>query len=243
MDPTGFGRIWVYLQTTPLLGLASTLIAYQIGIWVSARFRNHALVNPILIAIILLGALLLATGTPYNVYFDGAKFVHFLLGPATVALAIPMHANLKRMRRSAHAILIAILAGSVVASVSAVAVARLMGASPEIVLSLAPKSITTPIAMGVAERIGGQPSLTAVFVLLTGLIGTALMAGIMRLARISDWRAYGLAAGTAAHAMATARVLQQNDTGGAFGGVAIGINGLITAITIPLLLELWAAFS
>jgi predicted murein hydrolase (TIGR00659 family) len=243
MSASSFGRIWVYLAATPLLGLACTLIAYQIGLWVSARFNNHALVNPILIAIILLVLLLLATGTPYSVYFDGAKFVHFLLGPATVALAIPMHANLKRMRRSARAILIAILAGSVVASVSAVAVARLLGASPEIVLSLAPKSITTPIAMGVAERIGGQPSLTAVFVLLTGLIGTALMAGVMRLARITDWRAYGLAAGTAAHAMATARLLQQNETAGAFGGLAIGINGLVTAITIPLLLELWAAFS
>ena len=191
MNPESFTRIWVYLQTTPLLGLASTLLAYQLALWLSHKLGNRAVLNPVLIAIVLL----------------------------------------------------AILAGSVVASVSAVAVAGLLGGSREIMMSLAPKSITTPIAMGVAERIGGQPSLTAGFVLLTGLIGTGVMALVMRLARIRDWRAYGLAAGTAAHAMATARVLQQSETGGAFGGLAIGLNGLITAITIPLLLELWNAFS
>ncbi len=243
MNPESFTRIWVYLQTTPLLGLASTLLAYQLALWLSHKLGNRAVLNPVLIAIVLLGTLLTVTGTPYSVYFEGAKFVHFLLGPATVALAIPMHANLRRMRRAAPAVLLAILAGSVVASVSAVAVAGALGGSREIMMSLAPKSITTPIAMGVAERIGGQPSLTAGFVLLTGLIGTGLMALVMQLARIRDWRAYGLAAGTAAHAMATARVLQQSETGGAFGGLAIGLNGLITAITIPLLLELWNAFS
>ncbi|HVJ56106.1 MAG TPA: LrgB family protein [Aliidongia sp.] len=236
-----FGRIWVYLETTPLLGLASTLIAYQLALWISARLRNPSYANPVLIAILLLGGLLLATGTPYAAYFEGAKFVHFLLGPATVALAIPMHANLTRMRRAAPAILLAILAGSIVASASAMVIAKLLGASPDIVLSLAPKSVTTPIAMGVAERLGGNPSLAAVFVLLTGLIGTALMAGIMRLARITDWRARGLAAGTAAHAMATARILQQNETAGAFGGLAIGVNGIFTALTVPVLFGLMTA--
>ncbi len=238
MNPGQFAAIWVYLQTTPLLGLASTLLAYQAAVWLHARLGRPALINPVLIAIISLVLLLLMTGTPYGAYFEGAKFVHFLLGPATVALAVPMYANLGRMRRSAGAVLVAVLAGSLTASLSAIMTAHWLGAAPEIVLSLAPKSVTTPIAMGIAEQIGGQPSLAAVFVLLTGLIGAGLMSVVLRLARIADARAHGLAAGTAAHAMATARAFLVSETAGAFGGLAIGLNGLITALTLPPLLRL-----
>ena len=228
-------HLWVYLETTPLLGLAATLLVFRGAMEVARLARGHALANPVLIAIVVLSCLLLATGTPYSAYFQGAQYVHFLLGPATVALALPMYANLARIRRSAHAILPAILAGSVVAAASAMLLARLLGAPREIVLSLAPKSVTTPIAMGVAEQIGGNPSLAAIFVLITGLTAGVLIGPVMKLVRVKDWRAQGLAAGTAGHGLATARMLLLSETAGAFGGLAIGLNGVITAILVPLL--------
>jgi len=160
-------------------------------------------------------------------------YIHFLLGPATVALAVPMHSALGSIRRNAHAILPAVLAGAVTAAGSAMLVARALGGSREVVLSLAPKSVTTPIAMGVAEQIGGNPSLATVFVLLTGLLGIMLGPPLLRLARVTDWRARGLAAGTAAHGLATARILLLNETAGAYGGLAIGLNGVVTAVIVP----------
>ena len=234
----GLAPIWVYLQTTPLFGLASTLLAWQAAVWLARRGRGHALANPMLIAVALLSLLLVATGMPYSAYFAGGQYVQVLLGPATVALAVPMYANLSQIRRSAHAILPAVLAGSVVAALSAMLIARWLGGSRIIILSLAPKSVTTPIAMGVAEQIGGEPAMTAVFVLITGLIGAVMIAPLMRLLRIADWRAHGLAAGTAAHGLATARVLLVNETAGAFGGLAIGLNGVITALLVPYLARL-----
>ena len=231
----GLFHLWVYLQTTPLLGLAATLFVYRAAVELSRRLDNHPLASPVLVAIVVLACLLLATGTPYAAYFQGAQYVHFLLGPATVALAVPMHANLARIRASAGAILPAILAGSITAAVSAMLLSRLLGAPASVTLSLAPKSVTTPIAMGIAEQIGGQPSLAAIFVLLTGLTATILGGPAMRVARAMDWRARGLAAGTAGHGIATARILLLSETAGAFGGLAIGLNGIITALLVPIL--------
>jgi predicted murein hydrolase (TIGR00659 family) len=228
-------HLWVYLETTPLLGLAATLLVYRASVEAARLARGHTLANPVLIAIVVLACLLLATGTPYSAYFQGAQYVHFLLGPATVALAIPMYANIARIRRSARAIVPAILAGSVAAAASAMLLARLLGAPRDIVLSLAPKSVTTPIAMGIAEQIGGSPSLTAVFVIITGLVASLLLGPAMAVLRVTDWRAKGLAAGTAGHGIATARMLLVSETAGAFGGLAIGLNGVVSAIVVPLL--------
>ena len=233
--------LWIYLQSTPLLGLAVTLLAYQAAMAISARLGGHTLANPMLLAIGLIVCLLLMTGTPYHVYFQGAQYVQFLLGPATVALAVPMYANLRQIRRSARALVPALLAGSVTAAGSAMLIAKLMGASKRVVLSLAPKSVTTPIAMGIAEQIGGEPSLTAVFVLITGISAIVLLGPVMRVLRITNWPAQGLAAGTAGHGLATARVLLLSETAGAFGGLAIGLNGLTTALIVPLLARLFAA--
>ena len=204
----------------------------------SGLARNHPLANPMLISIALLAGLLLLTHTPYRAYFEGGQYVQFLLGPATVALAVPMHANLSRIRRSAPAIVPAMLAGSAVAALSAMLLARAMGASRTVVLSLAPKSVTTPIAMGIAEQIGGSPSLAAVFVLITGLTAAVLGPPVMKALRVTDWRAQGLAGGTAGHGLATARLLLVNETAGAFGGLAIGLNGIFTAVLVPLLASL-----
>ena len=234
----GIGELWVYLETTPLLGLVSTLLAWEAAVWISNRLRGHVLANPMLISIALLAALLLTTHTPYAAYFEGGQYVQFLLGPATVALAIPMHANLNRIRRAAPAIVPSIIVGSLVAAASAMSIAHLLGASRTVVLSLAPKSVTTPIAMGIAEQIGGSPSLAAVFVLLTGLTAVVIGPPVLRLVRVPDWVARGLAAGTAGHGLATARILLLNETAGAFGGLAIGLNGVVTAILVPLLASL-----
>lgn len=233
-------HLWVYLEKTPLLGLTATLIVWRLALEMNVWARGHALAHPVPIAITLLVLLLLATGTPYSAYFQGAQYIHFLLGPATVALAIPMHANLARIRASASAILPAILAGSLTAGISAILLARLFGAPRGIVLSLVPKSVTTPIAMGIAEAIGGDPSLTAVFVLLTGIVAGLMAVPALRMIGVRDWRAIGLAAGTAGHGLATARVLLVSETAGAFGGVAIGLNGVITAMLAPLLATMFA---
>jgi predicted murein hydrolase (TIGR00659 family) len=240
-DPSslsGLRDIWVYLEASPLLFLTLTLIAYQGGFWLYRKSGMNPLVNPVLIAVVLLVAVLLATDTPFQTFFSGAQFVHFLLGPATVALALPLYANLSRLRGSVIAVGIAILVGSVTASASALGIGYLMGASREILLSLVAKSVTTPIAMGITEQLGGLPSLTAVLVILTGIIGASLVTYTLNAVRVRDWRARGLAAGVAAHGIGTARALHVNEVAGAFSGLAMGLNGLATAILVPILIQL-----
>ena len=232
----GLYQVWVYLSTEPLLGLTVTLIAYQAGMWIYAKGKLNPLLNPVLIAVVILVGLLLVTETDYQTYFDGAKFVHFMLGPATVALAVPLYSQFKKVRSTFPVILTSILFGSATATLSAIGIAWMMGASEATLLSLAPKSVTAPIAMGIAEAVGGVPSLTAVLVILTGIIGAVIGPGILDLFRIKDWRARGVAGGTAAHGIGTARALQVSEVAGAFSGLAMGLNGLATAILLPLLL-------
>jgi predicted murein hydrolase (TIGR00659 family) len=234
-----FSQIWVYLSTSPLLALTLTLVAYQIGYWLYRRGKMNPLLNPVLIAVLLLVSLLLATGTDYPTYFSGAQFVHFLLGPATVALAIPLYRQFSQVRKSAKAMLLAIVAGSLTASASAVGMAWLLGASERTLRSLAPKSVTTPVAMGISEQLGGLPSLTAVAVILTGIIGAMVATSTLNLLRIKDWRIRGFATGVAAHGIGTARAIQVNEVAGAFSGLAMGLNALATAILIPLLYRLF----
>jgi predicted murein hydrolase (TIGR00659 family) len=237
--PLPFFHVWAYLQTQPLLGLTATLCTWEFCSLIDARAGHKAITNPTVLSITLLAAALLITGTPYAAYFTGAQYVHFLLGPATVALAIPMYANLASIRRHFAAIVISLTAGSIIAAGSAMLIARALGASHQVVISLGPKSVTTPIAMGIAQNLGGQPSLTAVFVMITGIFGTIICTGVLALVRVKDWRAQGLAAGTAAHGLATARMLRLNQTAGAYGGLAIGLNGVITSLAVPLLVNIF----
>jgi len=236
--PLPFFHVWAYLQTQPLLGLTATVCTWEFACLVDARAGHKAITNPTVLSITLLAAALLVTGTPYTAYFTGAQYVHFLLGPATVALAIPMYANLAAIRRDFVAIIVSLTAGSVIAASSAMLIARALGASHQVIISLGPKSVTTPIAMGIAQDLGGQPSLTAVFVMITGMFGTIVCTSVLRFVRVRDWRAQGLAAGTAAHGLATARMLRLNETAGAFGGLAIGLNGIVTSLVVPLLVKM-----
>ena len=231
--------IWAYLTQGPLLWLTATLAAYAFGTTVFRLSRGQSWANPVLIAVVLLGLLLTATGTPYATYFEGAQFVHFLLGPATVCLALPMHDNLPRMRAAALPILAGLAAGSLVAVASALAIAQAFGLGGEVMASLAPKSTTAPVAIGIAERLGGQPTLTAVLVLTTGIFGAMVVTPLFNALGFRDWRARGLAVGTAAHGIGTARALQVNPTAGAFAGIGMGLNAVLTAILAPLILRLF----
>lgn len=236
---SGFAGLWVYLAASPLAALTATLVAYQIGDWVYRRFDRNPLLNPVLLAVAMLAGLLLAGGIDYATYFEGAQFVHFLLGPATVALAVPLYAHFAEVRRSALALGVSLLAGSLTAAGSAVGIAWLLGASGQTLASLAPKSVTTAIAMGISEQIGGLPSLTAVVVILTGIIGATLGTYTLNLLRIRDWRARGFAVGLAAHGIGTARALQVNEVAGAFAGLAMGLNALATALLVPIVYRLF----
>ncbi len=231
-------ELWVYLSEKPLLGLTVTLLAYLGGDWLHRKAGHSAIVNPVLIAVLALVGLLWLTGTDYATYFEGAQFVHFLLGPATVALAVPLYRNVKRLKEAALPLGVALILGSLTASLSAVGIAWLLGATEDTLLSLAPKSVTTPVAMGVAEQIGGLPSLTAVLVILTGIIGATLGTLTLNALRIRDWRARGFAVGVASHGIGTARAFQLNEVAGAFASLALGLNGLATAILVPLIFRL-----
>jgi predicted murein hydrolase (TIGR00659 family) len=236
------GAIWVYLAATPLLGLTITLLAYLVAQRIYAACRFNPLANPVLIAVAIVVTVLKTSGTSYDIYFDGAQFVHFLLGPATVALALPLYRQLPNLRRLAWPIVVSLAAGSLTAIVSAVSVAALMGASRQTVASLAPKSATTPIAMAVAREIGGVPSLTAVLVISTGVFGAVAARGILNVLKVKDVEARGFALGVASHGIGTARAFQVSEEMGAFAGLGMGLNGVFTAFVVPLLLPMLARF-
>lgn len=228
-------QLWVYLSASPLLGLTMTLLAYQVAFWLYRRAGLSPLANPVLIAIALLVFTLTASGTSYEDYFAGAQFVHFLLGPATVALAVPLFTHFRRVRAMLPPVVAGLIAGSVTAALSAIAIAKLAGASQPTQLSLAPKSVTTPIAMGIAERIGGIPSLTAVLVIATGILGAVGARYVFDAMRVHDQAIRGFATGVAAHGIGTARAFQVSEQTGAFAALAMGLNGALTALLAPLL--------
>ena len=232
--------LWVYLSTTPLLWLTLTVLVYVIADRIAQASGRHPLVNPVLISVVFIVAVLWSTDTPYRTYFDGARFIHFLLGPATVALAIPLYRHFDLVRRSAPAIAVSLVAGSLTAASSAVLIGWLLGASPESLISLAPKSVTAPVAMGITQVLGGIPSLTAGLVILTGILGAMTGTLVLRLTRVRGDAATGLAIGTASHGIGTARALQISDTAGAFSGLAMGLNALLTAIVLPIVWKIFA---
>ena len=233
-----FREIWVYLAATPLLGLTLTLITYLLGDWIYRRANHHPLLNPVLLAVLALVALLVATDTAYQIYFEGAQFVHFLLGPATVALAVPLYFNFSKLRRLWLPLLGGLIAGSITAAVSAIGIAWLLGASPQTLISLAPKSVTAPVAMGIAEKLGGLPSLTAILVVSTGILGAVLGPWTLNVLRVRDAAIRGFAIGVASHGIGTARAFQESEQAGAFSGLAMGLNIPATALLLPVLMRL-----
>jgi putative effector of murein hydrolase len=231
--------LWTPLEPSPLLWLTATLAAYALGQAARRACRGSPLVNPVLIAIVLMAALLKATGTPYATYFAGAQFIHFLLGPATVALAVPLARNLSHVRRSFHGVGLALFAGSLTSTLSGVAVVWLLGGGRVLALSMAPKAITTPIAMAVAQQTGGVPALTAVLAIGGGIVAAVIGETVLRRLHVDDWRAHGLAAGIAGSGVAAAQVAPRNGLAAAFAALGVGLNGLLTAILVPVLASFW----
>lgn len=231
--------LWVYLSASPLLHLTLTLAVFVAASAFYRRLKMNPFLNPVLLSVITIVLILRNTDTSYQRYFEGAQFVHFLLGPATVALAIPLYRQFERIKKSALAISVSLVCGSVTSAVSAVLIAWVLGADVMTLISLAPKSVTAPVAMGITEQLGGLPSLTAIIVILTGMIGAMFGPLVLNAMKITDWAARGFAIGTASHGIGTARALQVNELSGAFAGLAMGLNALATSIILPIVWNLF----
>jgi len=232
--------LWVYLSQTPLLWLTVTLLVYAIADAVSQATQRHPLANPVLHAMWIIAAFLLLTGTSYTTYFSGAQFVHFLLGPATVALAVPLYENRKVVISAILPMLAALVVGCATAIVSVVLLAEAAGLPRAVVLSLAPKSVTAGVAMGISESLGADPALTAVAVVLTGIMGAIIVTPLMNRMGITDFRARGFAVGLASHGIGTARAFQVDAVAGVFAGIAMSLNALVTSLLVPVAVTLLA---
>jgi putative effector of murein hydrolase len=230
-----FVQLWVYLASTPLFGLTATLVTYVSAQAFYDRMQRAPWANPVLWSVVAIGAVLLITRTPYPTYFAGAQFVHVLLGPAVVALAWPPW-----LRRRGVALVLAALAGGIAAAACAVTLGWALGLPDEVLRSLAPKSVTAPVAMGIAERIGGVPALSAVFAVLTGMVGALSAKSLFDLLRIDVWAVRGFALGTAAHGIGAARALQVDADAGAYAGMALGLQVLLASLLMPLVFR-WLA--
>ncbi|EGP08795.1 LrgA-associated membrane protein LrgB [Bradyrhizobiaceae bacterium SG-6C] len=230
--------LWVYLSQTPLLWLSVTLAVYAAADALSLATHRNPLMNPVLHSIWVIGLFLYLTGTSYTTYFGGAQFVHFLLGPATVALAVPLYENRARVAAAILPMLAALLVGSATAIVSVMLFAEAAGLPREIVLALAPKSVTAGVAMGISETLGANPAITVIATVLTGVMGAIVVTPTMNRLGITDFRARGFAVGLASHGIGTARAFQVDEVAGVFAGIAMGLNALVTSLLVPLAVTL-----
>lgn len=217
-------------------------IALTFGIYFLAcrlqKLTGWILLNPILLTIALLIALLKLTNVSYEVYRSAGSRIDFWLRPAIVALGVPLYRYLGQIRRQFLPIFLSQLAGCMAGVTSVVGIARLMGASREVVVSLAPKSVTTPIAMEISRATGGVPSLTAAIVVAVGLFGAVFGFGVLELWRVRNPRSQGLSLGTASHAVGTSRAMERGEAYGAYASLGLILNGILTALLTPLLLRL-----
>jgi putative effector of murein hydrolase len=227
-------EIWVYLSGSPLLALILTLGAYQLGVLAYERAARNPLANPVLIAVTLIAVTITLIGMPYAEYFEGAQFVHFLLGTATVALAVPIYNGLGALRGRVVPLFVALVCGGAVSIASAVGIAALLGADGTILGALWAKSVTAPIGMGVAERIGISPTLTAVFAVSTGILGAMLARFVLDAVGSKAWWQRGFALGVASHGIGTSRAFSVSEEAGTYAGLAMGLHGIAGAVLIPL---------
>ena len=221
--------------------IALTLGVFAVAAIVSSWSKGHPFANPVLISVCSLILLLSITQTPYEQYFAGAQFIHLLLGPATVALAVPLFRHLHRVRTAALPVLVGIGAGSVSAVLSIVVITWALGGHDDLTTSLVTKSVTAPVSMAIAPQIGGIASLAAIFSVLTGMVGAAFGPALLSRLGIEDSLQRGLAMGTASHGQGTARILQESEEAGAFSALAMGLTALAMALLLPVLWKLIVA--
>ncbi|CAI1565813.1 CidB/LrgB family autolysis modulator [Serratia sp. T13T92] len=217
-------NIWWSLPLTLVVFYAARKLAQKL---------HMPLLNPLLVSMAVIIPLLLLTGIPYERYFQGSKILNDLLQPAVVALAFPLYEQIHQIRARWKSIITVCFIGSMTAMISGGAIALLMGAKPEIAASILPKSVTTPIAMAVAESIGGIPAISAVCVIFVGILGAVLGHSLLSLLRINTNSSRGLAMGTASHALGTARCVEMDYQQGAFSSLALVICGIITSLAAP----------
>jgi predicted murein hydrolase (TIGR00659 family) len=225
------------LSASPTLWLGVTVAAYVCSLWLQGRAGRSPLVNPVLISIAIVAILIVISATDYPDYFASVRPLHLALGPAVVALAVPLYRQLSSIRAALPAVLISVVIGGVTACATAFFLARGLGAPDALALSVAPRAVTTPVAIEIAALTGGLPALTAVAVIAGGIFGAVLGDRVLDLVRVRDQRARGLAIGCASHAIGTARQLEHSKVAGAYGGLALSLNAIATAIYLPLVLR------
>jgi predicted murein hydrolase (TIGR00659 family) len=237
-DATRLYEVWVYLQAEPLFWLTLTIGCYVFADYIYRLANVFPLLNPVAISVGLVSGCLVFFDIEYERYFNGAKFIHFILGPATVALAVPIYINWKTVTAESVAILTTVFVGSIFAVVITFALAVLFGIDLLTIKSMLPRSVTAPIAMGISELIGGVPSLTAIITVVTGVTGAALGAFVLDPVRIKNMAARGFAFGLSSHGIGTARAMSRDKTAGVFAAVAMGLSGVITALLLPMIFRL-----
>lgn len=231
-------ELWSHFQTFPVLWLVVTLVVFLCASWINAKAGKTPFLHPVLVSLSLIIVVLKLTETDYVTYMQGGQYIHLLLGPAVVALAVPLYDNLATVKRLLVPLLVGCVVGAIVAASSAILIGVAFGLSDELLLTLAPKSVTSPIAIAVAEKMGGFPSLAAGLVLITGAMGCLIAPFVYRLLGIKDEAVKGFVLGVGAHAMGTAFAFEYGMVAGAFGGLAMGMTGAFTAFMLPVLVPL-----
>lgn len=238
-----FVELWVYLSASPLFGLTATLVVYVLAHGVYQRLHKAPWANPVLWSVVVIASVLLATNVPYPTYFAGAQFIHFLLGPAVVALAWPLWLRRAELQKRWARLFLAALVGGAASSGSALLLGWAVGLPQDVLLSLAPKSVTAPVAMGIADKIGGIAALAAVFAVLTGIVGALVGKYLFDALRIpldaAGWAARGFALGTASHGIGAARAIAVNADAGAYAGLALALQVLLASVLMPLAVKLF----
>ncbi len=231
-------EIWVYLQSEPLFWLTLTLGAYIIGDYIYKKSNLFPLFNPVAISILIVSSILIFFNISYERYFSGAQFIHFLLGPVTVALAIPIYKKWSIVTSYLIPIIISVLIGCSFAILSTYCFSVFIITDEKILLSILPRNVTAPIAMGISELIGGIPSVTAIITIITGIIGAAFGSFILDIFKITNMSARGFSLGLASHGIGTARAMSKNDTAGVFAAVAMGLSGITTSLLMPIFITI-----
>lgn len=225
------------LTQSVYFGVVISLLCYQIGLWVKKK-TNFALANPLLIAVIIIVTFLLTFDIDYESYNYGAKYISYFLTPATVSLAIPLYRQLELLKKYPKAIFGGIAAGVLMAMVSIFLMSLAFGLTHEQYVTLLPKSITTAIGMGVSDKMGGIATITVVAISVTGIFGNIMAETILKWAKITEPIAKGLAIGTSAHAMGTAKAMEIGEVEGAMSSLSIVVAGIMTVLTVSVFVGL-----